>query len=95
MSIAPTRTSIQLYRDLLRLISHVSPGHTPKSHALRTRVRATFAENANVSGVELENAKAAAVRALANYMLIESAGSENSGQLKEKSAEFFEREKPR
>ena len=93
MSGAPTRTSLQLYRDLLRLITHISPGHTPKSLALRSTVRLQFTLHKDVTGLELEDKKASAVRALANYMLVEGVGQDEG--LKKRSEEFFEREKPK
>ena len=92
MSVGPTRTSLQLYRDLLRLINHVAPGATPKSAALRSTVRSSFLSNAAATGSGLEAAKAGAVRALANYMLVEGVGQDDG--LKRRSEEFFEREKP-
>ena len=68
---APTqRTSIQLYRDLLRLLAHIAPGTSPKSIALRTTVRAEFEKSRNEKDpAKIEALKANAVRALSNYML--------------------------
>ena len=68
---APTqRTSIQLYRDLLRLLAHIAPGTSPKSIALRTTVRAQFENSRNEEDpAKIEALKANAVRALRNYML--------------------------
>ena len=68
---APTqRTSIQLYRDLLRLLTHIAPGTSPKSIALRTTVRAEFEKSRNEEDpAKIESLKANAVRALSNYML--------------------------
>jgi hypothetical protein len=65
------RTSVQLYRDCLRLIRHVAPGKSSsKAMALRTTVRTEFDRHRDLHDEErLEAAKANAVRALSNYML--------------------------
>lgn len=79
---SPTqRTSIELYRDLLRLINHIAPGiSSPKSIALRNMVRSEFNKSrillSNVSDAaerenKIEGMKANAIRALSNYMLYE------------------------
>lgn len=79
---SPTqRTSIELYRDLLRLINHIAPGiSSPKSIALRTMVRSEFNKSrlllSNISDAaerehNIEGMKANAIRALSNYMLYE------------------------
>lgn len=72
----PTRTSIELYRDLLRLIHNIAPGITsPKSRALRTMVRSEFDKSKSLSPTnpndvpKIESLKANAIRALSNYML--------------------------
>lgn len=70
MSGPTQRTSIQLYRDLLRLLTHIAPGSSPKSIALRTTVRAEFEKSRNEEDpTKIEALKANAVRALSNYML--------------------------
>ena len=57
----------------MRLVRHVAPGHSPKAIALRSTVRMQFAQNRNETDPgKVETQKAAAVRALANYMLYES-----------------------
>lgn len=77
MSGPTQRTSIELYRDLLRLIHHIAPGSSPKSLALRTLVRSEFDKSKSLSpsspsdAVQIEALKANAVRALSNYMLYE------------------------
>jgi hypothetical protein len=81
---SPTqRTSIELYRDLLRLIAHVAPGSSPKSIALRTMVRSEFERSRSLllqlpseespadRQIKIEAMKANAIRALSNYMLYE------------------------
>ncbi|KAL3794062.1 hypothetical protein HJC23_008950 [Cyclotella cryptica] len=78
MSGPTQRTSIELYRDLLRLVSHIAPGTTsPKSRALRTMIRTEFDKSRTLSpdshadAIKIEGLKANAVRALSNYMLYE------------------------
>jgi len=68
-----TRTSVQLYRDCIRLIKHIAPGHSPKSIALHKMVRTEFSKHKDVTDpATVEALKSGAVRALANYMLFES-----------------------
>jgi Complex 1 protein (LYR family) len=69
------RTTIQLYRDCLRLVRHIAPGETsPKGIVLRTTVKKEFRKNQHLTNPdEIDNAKASAVRALSNYMLTNSA----------------------
>lgn len=63
----------QLYRDCLRLVKHVAPGHSRKAMALRHTVRMEFDKNRGETNPQLiELQKANAIRALSNYMLFES-----------------------
>lgn len=85
MSGPAQRTSIELYRDLLRLVSHIAPGNTsPKSRSLRTLVRSEFDKSRHLSPdlpadqVSIESLKANAVRALSNYMLFEGGMQDKS-----------------
>lgn len=67
------RTSLQLYRDCLRLVKHIAPGSSPKGVALRNTVRSEFWKNKDVQNeAQIETLKAGAIRALSNYMLFES-----------------------
>ena len=80
-NMSPTqRTSIELYRDLLRLIAHIAPGSSPKSTALRTMVRSEFERSRILltsdgspadRRLKIEATKANAIRVLSNYMLYE------------------------
>ncbi|KAL7486117.1 hypothetical protein ACHAW6_015966 [Cyclotella cf. meneghiniana] len=86
MSGPTQRTSIELYRDLLRLVSHIAPGTTsPKSRALRTMIRTEFDKSRTLSphsttdAIKIEGLKANAVRALSNYMLYEG-GIQDKGK---------------
>ena len=81
------RTSIELYRDLLRLVAHIAPGTTsPKSIALRTMIRSEFNKSKHLSPttdeVQIETMKANAVRALSNYMLYKSGMQDKSSSNK-------------
>jgi hypothetical protein len=71
---AVQRTSVQLYRDCLRLVRHVAPGFSAKAVALRNTVRNEFRKKKDITDpIAIENAKADAVRALSNYLLATSA----------------------
>ena len=84
MSGPTQRTSIELYRDLLRLINHIAPGSSPKSLALRSMIRSEFDKSRHLrpetDAAKIETLKANAVRALSNYMLYES-GVQDRGKL--------------
>ncbi|CAJ1958668.1 unnamed protein product [Cylindrotheca closterium] len=68
------RTSLELYRDCMRLVRHLAPGHSPKGTALRQMVRSQFQANRyEKDPTIIEAKKADAVRALSNYMLYQSA----------------------
>jgi len=57
----------------MRLIRHIAPGHSSKAVALRTMTRSEFLKHAQeLDEIKIEGLKAAAVRALSNYMLYES-----------------------
>eukprot|EP00560_Eucampia_antarctica_P003794 CAMPEP_0197835630 /NCGR_PEP_ID=MMETSP1437-20131217/26432_1 /TAXON_ID=49252 ORGANISM="Eucampia antarctica, Strain CCMP1452" /NCGR_SAMPLE_ID=MMETSP1437 /ASSEMBLY_ACC=CAM_ASM_001096 /LENGTH=101 /DNA_ID=CAMNT_0043441217 /DNA_START=24 /DNA_END=332 /DNA_ORIENTATION=+ len=67
------RTSLQLYRDCLRLVRHIAPGNSPKGFALRSMVQTEFGKNRDEKDeAKLEFMKTAAIRGLSNYMLYES-----------------------
>jgi hypothetical protein len=58
----------------LRLVKHVAPGHTKKSVALKATVRQQFEANRDlVDETRIAAKKADAVRALSNYLLLDSA----------------------
>lgn len=57
----------------MRLVNHIAPGGTPKSMAMKAMVRSEFLKNKDEKDeTRIEVQKAAAIRALANYMLYES-----------------------
>lgn len=59
----------------MRLVRHIAPGESsPKSIALRTTIRNDFRSKKFLTNeIEIENAKASAVRALSNFLLANSA----------------------
>lgn len=84
-----TRTVPQLFRDCLRLISHVA-GKSKKALAIRKVVSSEFKKNKKVSDPEMIDAlKSNAIRGLANYLMIES--SQKDERLKEKAANYSSR----
>lgn len=80
----------------MRLISHIAPGGSAKGTALRHQVRTSFSAHQHLTDpTEIETAKAGAVRALANFMLVESAGTDKTGGLQKAMKRFNERERPK
>ena len=80
------RTSLELYRDCLRLVRHIAPGESPKALALRSTVRQQFKQHMNETNeAQIEALKANAVRGLSNYMLFQSAKKDD--QLKKAMAD--------
>lgn len=68
------RTSLELYRDCLRLVKHLAPGGSAKGVALRNTLRQQFRASQNETNeTTIAAKKADAVRALSNYMLFQSA----------------------
>lgn len=84
------RTSPQLFRDCLRLIQHVA-GKSKKAQQLRLIVGKEFRRNASVSEPEkIEALKSNAIRALANYLMMESSNKDD--KLKNRAAAYVSRE---
>ena len=68
----PIRTSAELYRDCLRLVNHIA-GHSAKGASLRKIVQSEFRKNALVKDEKVvEQLRGNAVRALSNYLVMES-----------------------
>jgi hypothetical protein len=85
-----TRNTPQLYRDCLRLVKHIA-GKSKKAQNLTKIVRGEFKKNAKVNDDALiENLKSNAIRALANYLMIESTNKD--AKFKNKTISFNERE---
>ena len=91
MSLQGVRTSTQLFRDCLRLVGHVAGKSSKKSQQLTKIVRGEFRRNAKVTDIEQISAlKSNAIRALANYLMIESTSKD--ANFKSKVAAFTTRE---
>jgi hypothetical protein len=87
------RTSLELFRDCLRLVRHVAPGHSAKAQALRQSVRSQFqVHRGETDPQKLEVFKANAVRALSNYMLYQSAQKDPALQKAMKDQKAREKE---
>ena len=72
----PLKTVPELYRDLLRLCQYVG-GSSAKGDALRSTVRSEFRRNAGETDPEtIEVQKFSAIRAMSNYLLLSSTGSD-------------------
>lgn len=85
-----SRTSTQLYRDCLRLVNHVA-GKSKKGYQLRRIVGGEFRKNAKVTDSDqITLLKTNAIRALANYLMIES--TSRDVRFKDKAAEYTARE---
>lgn len=85
-----SRTTPALYRDCLRLIQHIA-GKSKKGEHLRRIVGGEFRKNAKVADEALVvGLKSNAIRALANYLMIES--SAKDARFKEKAAAYSARE---
>ena len=73
MAAAFERTSVQLYRDCLRLATRMG-GRSAKGIAMRSMIKAEFVKNKNEKDeVKIAEQKNAAIRALSNYLLYSSA----------------------
>ena len=70
------RTSLQLYRDCLRLAKRVG-GRSAKGAAIQAMVRAEFKKNRDERDPDMiAEQKASAMRALSNYLLHASASTD-------------------
>ena len=66
------RTSVQLYRDCLRMVKHIG-GNSSKGLALRKIVRVNFRKNIGERDErKIEALKADAIRALSNYLVMKT-----------------------
>ena len=82
------RTSVQLYRDCLRLLRHaVGPNPSlPKYQVIQKHLQREFRKPQTTDTASIETAKASAVRALSNYLLLQNA--QQDPQLKHKLVQF-------
>lgn len=68
------KTSLELFRDCLRLVRYIAPGGSPKGVALRSTIKKEFRKNAGLTDPEQIHAcKAQAIRGLSNYLLATNA----------------------
>lgn len=81
-----SRSTPHLYRDCLRLVQHIA-GKSKKGDNIRNVVRNEFRKNAKLEDpAQIENLKSGAVRALTNYLMIQSI---NKDQKLQKNANRF------
>ena len=73
----PTRSTAELYRDCLRLVNHIA-GLSAKGASLRRIVQAEFRKNAHVKDEKVEQLRGNAVRALSNYLVLESMSKDDA-----------------
>ena len=84
------KTALHLYRDCLRLVKHVA-GNSKKATNLKTIVGKEFRKNAAIKDpAVVEALKGNAVRALANFLMMESASKDE--KFKERVAKFASNE---
>lgn len=84
------KTSIELYRDCLRLVRHIA-GNSRKANQINKIIRNEFQKNASATDEDLiASLKANAVRGLANYLMIEASSKDK--RLSEQSNIFNSRE---
>jgi hypothetical protein len=84
------RTTIKLYRDCFRLINHIA-GKSQKGQTLKRVVGGEFRKNSEVKDpAQLDALKGNAVRALSNYLMMESATKDD--KFKEKIGTFASKE---
>ena len=70
------RTTAQLYRDCLRLATHLG-GRSAKGIALRSTIKAEFIKNKNETNPNaIAEQKNAAMRALSNYLVYASSAKD-------------------
>lgn len=84
------KTTLQIYRDCMRLIKHVA-GNSSKATMVRGLVRREFAKNRGETDEQrIAQLKANAVRGLANYFMMESASRD--ARFQASAANFSKRE---
>jgi hypothetical protein len=74
------RSTPELFRDCLRLVNHVAGGRTSaKGTALRKIVANEFRKNSEVKDEQvIEALRGNAVRALSNYLMLQSLGKDDN-----------------
>jgi len=75
------RTSIQLFRDSLRLAQHIAGKNSPKGRQLIQMIRTEFKKNmTELDPVKVDALKGAAIRGLATYLMMESSAKDERFQ---------------
>lgn len=66
------KTTIQIYRDCLRLAHFVGGGsNSPKGRSIKENIRSSFKKNKGATNpAEIEVMRGHAIRALANYLML-------------------------
>jgi hypothetical protein len=86
----PTRTVGQLFRDCIRLVNHIA-GKSAKGDNLRKIVGNEFRKNAGLKDPDqIASHKGNAMRALSNYLMLESLSKDK--KFKEKASSYNDRE---
>ncbi|GLE02067.1 hypothetical protein PINS_up010905 [Pythium insidiosum] len=75
-----TRSSIQLYRDCMRLAKHIG-GNSKKGQAIKSLIRREFEKGRSETDPEkIEALKANAVRGLSNYLVMANSSKDKNLQ---------------
>lgn len=85
-----SRATPYLYRDCLRLVQHIA-GKSKKGDNIRNVLRNEFRKNANIEDpVQIEGLKSNAVRALTNYLMIQSINKDQ--KIQKNASNFMDKE---
>lgn len=85
-----SRSTAHLYRDCLRLVQHIA-GKSKKGDNIRNVVRGEFRKNVKLEDpAQIENLKSGAVRALTNYLMIQSISKDQ--KLQKNASRFMDKE---
>ena len=86
----PTRSVGQLYRDCLRLVNHIA-GKSSKGANLKKIVVSEFRRNAGLKEQDqIDATKGNAMRALSNYLMLQSLSKDKN--FKDKASSYNQRE---
>ncbi|CEO95123.1 Complex 1 LYR protein domain-containing protein [Plasmodiophora brassicae] len=88
MSVQINRTSLQLYRDCMRLAAYIAPRSTPKGAKLRAMITEQFrAHRFETDPTKVEECKQAAIRGLTNYLAFDGLSKASPEYAKSKLAD--------
>ncbi|TYZ62747.1 hypothetical protein PybrP1_000188 [[Pythium] brassicae (nom. inval.)] len=80
MATKVSRTSLQLYRDCMRLAKHIG-GKSKKGEAIRSLIRREFEKGrAEVDPEKIEALKTNAIRGLSNYLVLANSSKDKQLQ---------------